>query len=91
MSKVWFVTGGIGSLSISISIRPRHLLHLYRKGTFMMREPSPAKCANTLCAAAQHIMTLPTVLLGLVLAAGFQGSASAAEPLTPHRPTESHP
>jgi hypothetical protein len=68
-----------------------HLLHLDRKGTFMMRKPSPAKCATTLCVAAQRIITLRTLLLGLVLAAGFQGCASAAEPLTPHRPTEISP
>ena len=57
----------------------------------MMRKPSPAKCANALCVTAQHIMRLHTLLLGLALAAGFQGCASAGEPLTPHRPTEITP
>jgi hypothetical protein len=57
----------------------------------MMRKPSPAKCANTLCVAAQLVITLRTLLLGLVLGAGFLGCASAAEPLTPHRPTEVSP
>src|ERR1700738_2948666 len=57
----------------------------------MMRKPSPAKCANKLCVPAQHIIALRSLLFGLVLAAGFQGCASAAEPLTPHRPTEISP
>ncbi len=56
-----------------------------------MRKPPSPKCANTLCVAAQHIKTLRSLLLGLVLAAGFQGCASAAEPLPPHRPAEISP
>ncbi len=41
--------------------------------------------------AAQHVITLGTLLLGLMLATGFQGCASAAELLTPHRPTAISP
>ena len=93
MSKVWFFTGaagGFGACGLTF-LQPRRAPRLYRKGTFMMRKPFPTKYANALCVAAKHIMTLHTLLLGLALAGGFQGCASAAEPLTPHRPTDISP
>jgi hypothetical protein len=57
----------------------------------MMSKPSPTKRAKRLCGVAQPATVLGALLLGLVLAAGFQSFATRAEPLTPYRPSETSP